>query len=495
MPTMTQRELQPAAAEFLGSGVLRSVIDGAPHTGEAGAELDVLDPSTAQPIARIAMGGAAEVAAAAEAADRAFADWSALAPNERSVWLHRLADALEDDQAALAELESLDVGKAITAARGFDIPFGIECLRYFADLAVNTLYDVPLPLSRIEARTHRTPYGACGFILPWNFPFDLLMWGVAPALAAGNTVVVKPSEVTPLSALYVCHVAQRIGLPAGVINVVLGDGPSVGAPMPEHPLIRRMSFTGSTEVGKKIGAACGARPIPAKLELGGKGAAVVFDDVDLPQAAHSLADAITLNTGQVCCTATRWVVHEKVFDDFVDLARQRLAATKIGPGLDESTQMGPLVSQTQRDRVLGYYERGLAGGASALLERRPTDFDEGFFVSPVLLTGGVDNVCWREEIFGPAAFLTKFSDEAEAVATVNRLEYGLANSVWTSDLARAGRVAERMVAGNSWINAHNVFAYGLPYGGVNLSGVGGGVNSPETFFDYLRGQTIARPLG
>ena len=224
---------------------------------------------------------------------------------------------------------------------------------------------------------------------------------------------------------------------------------------------------------------------------------MIFDDVDVNTTAEKLAAAITLNTGQVCCTATRWIIHEKIYDDLVSKTREKLKAIRVGPALDRNTQMGPLVSRVQLDRVTHYIENGTKQGATLLLEPQTlkvTGHEGGFYVTPSLLAGPSDNICCREEIFGPTAYVLKFKDEESAVKEVNSLSYGLANSVWSSDLKRAHRVAERMVAGNSWINAHNVFAYGLPYGGVNLSGMGGGVNSPETFNDYLRSQTIARPL-
>jgi aldehyde dehydrogenase (NAD+) len=476
---------------------LRHFIGGAWQESHDGATREVENPSDGTILATVADGGKSETNAAVEAANAAFPSWAALHPDERSVLLHRLADLMERDVEVLARLEALDVGKTLAAAEGFDIPFGIECMRYFADLAPRVRYDLPLALKQLEARSHLVPYGVCGFIFPWNFPFDLLMWGIAPALAAGNTVVVKPSEVTPLTTLYTCALLEELGFPAGVINVVVGHGPAAGAAIPEHPLVRRMSFTGSPEVGRQIGGVAGSRPIPCKLELGGKGAAVVFDDVDVDAVAGSLADALTLNTGQVCCTATRWIVHESVYDDFVDRVSDKLTATRVGPSLDPATQMGPLVSAVQKKRVLGYLERGVAEGASVVLAGGDTTLsghERGHYVTPYLLAGDEQNVCFREEIFGPAAYLTRFRDEQDAVTTVNSLTYGLANSVWSNDLERANRVAERMVAGNSWINAHNVFAYGLPYAGYGLSGVGGGVNSPETFFDYLRPQTIARPL-
>jgi aldehyde dehydrogenase (NAD+) len=462
-----------------------------------GGTARVLNPSDGSALASVALGGAVDIDEAVVAAGKAFPAWAAMSPDERAARLHRFAEQLEQHAADLALLESLDVGKAIAAAQGFDVPFGIDGLRYFADLSTQAHYEMPLAIKNIEARTHRAPYGVCGFVFPWNFPFTLLMWGIAPALAAGNTVVVKPSEVTPLSSLYAAKLAAESGLPDGVINVVIGAGPSAGAALAGHPKIKRMSFTGSPEVGKKIGEVCGRNLVPCKLELGGKGAAVVFDDVDVAATAKRLAGAITLNTGQVCCTATRWLVHEKIYDRLVEQAVIALKETKIGAGPDRDTQMGPLVSEVQRQRVLRYLENGIRQGAEVVLAggtAAPRGCENGFYVQPSLLAGSAENVCCREEIFGPSAFLLKFRDETAAVDLVNQLTYGLANSVWSSDLKRAGRVAEKMVAGNGWINAHNVFAYGLPYGGVNLSGLGGGVNSPDTFRDYLRPQTIARPL-
>jgi aldehyde dehydrogenase (NAD+) len=484
----------PAVREFLAQKPIPHYINGAFVPSANGATETVLNPSDGEVLATVAFGGTPEIEAAVQAAHKAFPAWSATPPNERAVILHRLADRMAKDAAVLAQIESLDVGKAINAAEAFDIPFGTEGLRYFADLSIHAQYTLPLAIKNMEAHVHRAPFGVCGFIFPWNFPFDLFMWGVAPALASGNTVVVKPSEVTPLSTLYVAKLAAEVGLPPGVLNVVTGDGPGTGSPLTQHPLVRRMSFTGSPEVGARIGEACGRRIIPCKLELGGKGAAVVLSDADVPDAAAKLADALTLNTGQVCCTATRWLVQDRLFDDFVSAATKALLAVKIGPGLDRGTKMGPLVSEKQRERVLSYFDKGVADGGRVLLKGGRGDQPKGFYVKPWLIEGTAENVCYREEIFGPAACVTRFGSDDEAVSLVNHLDYGLANSVWTRDLARAKKVAERLVAGNAWINAHNVFAYGLPYGGINRSGLGGGVNSPATFYDYLRDQTVARPL-
>jgi len=487
--------LTEMADRFVHSPLLHS-IGGKSMLGQSGGTIDVFDPSSGAVLTSAAKGSAHEVNLAVAAAESALPRWAGITPAERAVFLHRLADALDKHSTDLVQIESLNVGKAITNTESFDVPFGNACVRYFADLIQHVALDIPHALRNLEARTHRLPYGVCGFIFPWNFPYDLLLWNIIPALAAGNTVVIKPSEVTPLSTLFVMKLAQEVGIPDGAINVVIGDG-AAGQALAEHPGIKRMSFTGSPRVGKLIGKICGENLVPVKLELGGKGAAVVFEDADLDATAAQLANAITFNTGQVCCTATRWIFHEAIHDALLEKTTATLNGTRLGPALDRDTQMGPLVSKTHYDRVWGHLERGKSQGAQLLLEPRavqPKGFEHGYYMSPSLLTGSPDNVCCREEIFGPSAYILRFKDESEAIRLVNSISYGLANSVWTADLRRANRVAEQMVAGNSWINAHNVFAYGLPYRAVNLSGLGGGVNSPETLLDYLRSQTIARPL-
>jgi aldehyde dehydrogenase (NAD+) len=342
----------------------------------------------------------------------------------------------------------------------------------------------------------RHPWGPCGFIFPWNFPFLLIGWGIAPALAAGNTVVIKPAEDTPLSAIYLSNLAKEVGIPDGVINVVTGYGETTGAAVSRHPGLRRMSFTGSPEVGRLVAEACGKNLTPVKLELGGKGAAVVFDDVDIPQTAEKLVGAITFHTGQVCCDATRWLVHRKIYDKFVDECVKRMKQVRVGYQMQDTTQMGPVVNEKQRKRVLGYLERGVKEGARMIIEGGAADVPgkNGHYVKPALMEGSLENVAAREEIFGPVAYLAKFESEDEALAMVNSTDYGLANSVWSSDLGRAARIAEQMRAGNSWINAHNVFPHGVPYGGIGKSGLGGGVNSPETLFDYWRSVSVVRPL-
>ena len=491
-------ELAKQVSEFLSSGPIKLFIGGKWVDTSAGGRIEVRDPGNGKVIAQVAAAEKEDVNRAVEAARHAFRDsaWVTMPANDRAVVLHRLADLIDKNTDTLAQIESLDVGKPLAAAAGFDIPEAARTLRYYADLSVLTRRREPIAVSGHEAYTLRVPHGVCAFVLPWNFPLMLLAWGIAPALAAGNVVIVKPSEETPLSTLYFCRLAQEAGVPEGVVNVIPGYGETAGAALAAHPGINRFGFTGSPEVGRRIGAACGGNLVPVKLELGGKGAAVLFEDVDPEQTADALVAAITVNTGQVCCTASRWLIQESIWDPFVARARERLAQVRIGHGLLPETEMGPAVSLIQKRRILGYIDRGVKQGATLLLEggeAKVPDYPEGFYVKPALLTGPPDNVCAQEEIFGPVAYLLPFRTEAEAVTLVNESPYGLANSVWSQDLDRARRVAEAMVAGNSWINAHNVFKHGVPYGGCKLSGMGGGVLSPETFFDYLRGQSIVRP--
>ena len=491
------RQLLSEVTDFLNRPVHRGFVGGERVEASNGETFDVVDPGTGAKIATVASMQADDMNRAVDAADEAFrrSGWGTMAVNERSAVLHRLADAVEARKPIFAQIESLDCGKIYTQAEG-DIQNFIDTFRYFADLAQQVNYRSVIAVKSHEAWVARHPWGPCGFIIPWNFPFLLAGWGLGPALAAGNTTVLKPAEDTPLSALYLCDVAKDVGIPDGVINIVPGYGETAGAALAGNAKLRRMSFTGSPEVGRQIAEACGRNLVPVKCELGGKGAAVVFGDVDVTETAEKLVQAITFHTGQVCCDATRWLIDKSIYDEFVDECIGKMKSVRIGHQMDDSSQMGPVVNTKQRDRVLGYLRKGVAEGAQVVLEGGTADVEgsNGYYVKPALLAGSLDNVAAREEIFGPVAYLAPFNSEDEAVELANDTDYGLGNSVWSRDLARCARVAEAFESGNGWINAHNVVVHGVPYAGIGKSGMGGGVVSPDTLNDYLRPISVVRPL-
>lgn len=488
-------QLLPEVESFLGQSPFSSFVGGEHYPNGDGNLIASSDPGSGEIIAEIHDLNASEVDRAVDIANAAFPAWSGLTQEERSSILLKLADAVEERKSIIAQIESLDAGKIEAQAAG-DVQNFVDTLRYFVGLSDKIEKRTPLDVEGHEAWTIKQPWGACAFIFPWNFPFLLIGWGISPALAAGNTVIIKPAEDTSLSAIYLAQLAKEIGVPDGVINVVTGRGSTTGAALASNSKIKRMSFTGSPEVGKLVGEACGRNLVPVKLELGGKGAAVVFDDVDVEATAEALVSAITFHSGQVCCDATRWLIHKSIYDEFVSRCEELMQNIKIGHPLDPNSEMGPVVNPKQLDRVLGYQEKGKAEGAECLCGGGPATVEgyEGNYVQPALLAGSLDNVAAREEIFGPVAYVTTFETEDEAITMANDTDYGLANSVWTNDQDRANRVAESMIAGNSWINAHNVFAHGVPYGGINKSGVGGGVLSIETLLDYYRSTSVVRPL-
>ena len=496
--TSAGRKLDADVTAFLSESLQKAFVNGKWVEASGGQTFDVVDPGTGGKIATVASLQKDDVDAAVNAADAAFkaGTWSKMPVSERSAVMHRIADAVEQRLPQFAQLESLDCGKVYNQAEG-DIQGFIDTFRYFADLAQTLDYRNVIAVKNHEAWVKRHAWGPCGFIIPWNFPFLLAGWGLGPALAAGNTCVLKPAEDTPLSMLYLCHMIQDLDLlPPGVLNIVTGIGETAGAAVAGNSLFRRMSFTGSPEVGRLVAEVCGRNLVPVKCELGGKGAALVFDDVDIPETAQKLVEAITFHSGQVCCDATRWLVQKDIYDSFVDECITRMKSVNIGYQLDEGTQMGPVVSNKQRERVLGYLEKGTAEGAELVLDGGAADVAgrDGYFVKPALFAGALSNVAAREEIFGPVAFLAPFESESEGVSLANDTEYGLGNSVWSSDLARCARVAEAFESGNGWINAHNVIVHGVPYAGVGKSGMGGGVVSPDTLNDYLRPISVVRPL-
>lgn len=495
MSVAAPAKLLPEVEAFLSQSPFPSFVGGKDFPAASGDTIATTDPGSGETIAEIHDLSGDEVDRAVEIAQAAFPAWAALSRDERGKILSKLADAVERHKPVIAQIEALDAGKIEAQAYG-DVQNFVDTLRYFIKLASKVESREKIDSPGYDAWKYRQPWGACGFIFPWNFPFLLIGWGITPALAAGNTVVIKPAEDTSLSALYLARLAKEVGVPDGVINVVTGSGATAGAALSNNAEIKRMSFTGSPEVGRMVGEACGRNLVPVKLELGGKGAALVFEDVDVAETAAKLVGAITFHSGQVCCDATRWFVHSKIYDEFVKECTTRMNKIRVGHPLDPASDMGPVVNAKQRSRVLGYLDKGQAGGAKCLCGGSAAEVDgyTGNYIKPTLLAGSTDNVAAREEIFGPVAYLAKFDSEEQAIEMANDTEYGLANSVWTKDDKRAARVAEAMTAGNSWINAHNVFAPGVPYGGVNKSGMGGGVLSPETLMDYYRSTSVVRPL-
>jgi aldehyde dehydrogenase (NAD+) len=490
-------DLIPEVGKFLDSELQQPWVGGKAAAGSDRGTFETHDPGSGEKLATVPHFTDKDVDGAVAAAQKAFdtSGWATMPPNERGALLHRLADEVERRIPIIGQIEALDAGKIEAHAQG-DVANFVATIRYFADMAQHISRRNVLAVKGHEAWTMRQPWGPCGFIFPWNFPFLLIGWGIAPALAAGNTVVIKPAEDTPLSAIYLSRLAKEVGLPDGVINVVTGLGETTGSALSKHPGLRRMSFTGSPEVGRLVAEACGKNLTPVKLELGGKGAAVVFEDVDIADTAAKLVGAITFHSGQVCCDATRWLIHRSIYQKFVDECVKRMKDVRVGYQMQDGTQMGPVVNEKQRKRVLSYLDRGVKEGARMVLEGGPAEVPgkNGHYVKPALMEGTLENVAAREEIFGPVAYLAKFENEDEALKMVNSTDYGLANSVWSTDLNRCSRIAEQMRAGNSWINAHNVFPHGVPYGGIGKSGLGGGVNSPETLFDYWRSVSVVRPL-
>ncbi|CAI0839766.1 aldehyde dehydrogenase family protein [Serratia quinivorans] len=484
--------MKASTLDFINAKPLRFLLNGQWVSGNNTTV--VTNPATQQQITTICTASQEHVEQAISAAEQAMVGWQAMSVSERSACLIRLGNLIDEHAQTMAELECIDVGKPVSAALAFDVPYAAECFRYFARQAQECTYKVDLGLTVTDGRVVKKPYGVCGFIFPWNFPLTLCAWGVAPALAAGNTVVIKPASETPLSTLYLAKLAEEAGIPAGVINVLPGSGSEVGEALIQNSRLKHMSFTGSTEVGRHVAEACGRNLVPVKLELGGKGAAVVFDDANIEAAAEGLVGAITLNAGQVCCTATRWYIQRGSFSRFAELAIEKMNAVVLGNGLNSDTQMGPICTAKQLASVLHCIALAQAKGAEVLCGGKRAmegELKEGYFLQPTLLTGSEDNSMAQEEIFGPVAYLLVFDDEQEVIGRVNGNIYGLANSVWSQDRNRAERVAAALVSGNSWINIHNLFEYGLPYSACNQSGCGGGVNSIETFEGYLRKQAIA----
>jgi aldehyde dehydrogenase (NAD+) len=457
-----------------------------------GATFEVLNPHDGSKLADVAEARAADVDRAVAAAAAAFPEWSSTSASERGRLLLRLADAIEEHAEELARLESLDTGHPIRDARRLDVPRTVATFRYFGGMADKFQGDV-VPVDRgFLNYVLRVPVGVVGQIVPWNFPLMFTSWKLGPALAAGNTVVFKPAEFTPLTALRVAELMAEVGFPPGVVNVVPGFGPVAGAHLAAHPGVQKIAFTGSTEVGRRIVEASAGNLKRVQLELGGKGANIVFEDADLEAAVQGSAFAIFHNQGQACIAGSRLLLHEAIADEFLERFLALARTIRLGDPLDPATEMGPLTSAEHRDRVLGYVKVALDEGAEILCGGKAPDdpaLASGYYIEPtVVVARPTDRVC-REEVFGPFVTVSRFSTDEEAIALANATEYGLGGGLWTRDLSRAHRVARAITSGMVWVNCYKRVHPGSPFGGVRNSGYG-----REMGFDAMREYTEAKSV-
>jgi acyl-CoA reductase-like NAD-dependent aldehyde dehydrogenase len=428
--------------------------------------IDLLDPSTEAVIETVPLISVEETDAAVNRAVSAQRDWAELAPADRARLLRRFAAAVDGDLENLARLEVRNAGHTIGNAR-WEAGNVRDVLNYFS-AAPERLSGRQIPVAGGVDLTFKEPIGVVGVIVPWNFPMPIAGWGFAPALAAGNAVLLKPAELTPLTALRLAELALDAGLPEYVFQVLPGAGPVVGTRFVTHPQVRKVVFTGSTRVGKEILRGCAEQIKRVTLELGGKNANIVFADADLERAAASAPGAVFDNSGQDCCARSRILVQRTVYDRFMALLEPAVAAVRVGDPSDPSTDMGPLISAAHRDKVNSYLS-----GNGAVAFRGSVPAGPGYWVAPtVLAPGQLDSPAWREEIFGPVVGVVPFEDEAEAVALANDTEYGLSGSIWTENVGRALRVSRAVQAGNLSVNSHSSVRYSTPFGGFKQSGLG-----------------------
>jgi phenylacetaldehyde dehydrogenase len=479
MATISTTQIDPRVLSFI-EKPRKMLINGKWVDAVSGKTFPTYDPSTGEVLAQVAEGDRADVDLAVKAARKAFDEgpWRKMTPSERGRLIWKLGDLIDQHLEEFAFLESLDNGKPLTVARAADVPLAAELFRYMAGWATklegNTIpLSVPYtPNAKYLSYTLREPVGVVGQIIPWNFPLLMAAWKLGPALATGCTIVLKPAEQTPLSALRLGELIVEAGFPEGVVNIVPGYGETAGAALAAHNDVDKIAFTGSTEVGKLIVHAATGNLKRVSLELGGKSPNVIFKDADLDVAIPGAASGIFFNQGQCCCAGSRLYIEKDVFDKVIEGISASAKKIRVGSGLDPKTQMGPLVSEEQLNRVCGYLESGFSQGAKAAAGGQKKG-DKGYFVEPTVLVDTTEDMkVVQEEIFGPVVVAMPFSSTEEIIPRANDNVYGLAAGIWTRDISKAHRMAESLQAGTVWINCYNIFDAALPFGGYKQSGWG-----------------------
>lgn len=454
--------------------------------------LEVYNPADDSLLSTVAAANAADIDDAVAAARAALPGWRAVPAARRAELLWDLGNRITELAAEFAQLDTLNNGKTTADAMAVDIPLVTGLFKYYAGWATKLEGRTITPMGggNMHVYTRREPVGVVGAIIPWNFPLLMCGYKLGPALATGNTIVLKPAEQTPLSALRLAEIIREVGFPDGVVNIVTGDGPDAGAPLAAHPGVDKITFTGETSTGMKIMDAAKTNMKKVSLELGGKSPSLVFADADLDAAVEGTFGAVYFNQGQCCIAGARVFVHEDIYHEFTSRLVDRVSEIRLGPGLDPESTMGPLVSREQQDRVRGFIESGLEQGATIASDTESAVPSQGYFVRPTVFTdASPDMRIMREEIFGPVAVVGRFSDEDEAIAAANDTAFGLCSGVWTRDAARVHRVAAAIEAGTVYVNTYGMFDPAVPYGGFKMSGFGKELGE-ESLDSYLQTKTV-----
>jgi acyl-CoA reductase-like NAD-dependent aldehyde dehydrogenase len=471
---MAQVELLAEVTKFVERRP-KMTIGGAAVDATSNQTFEVFNPSTGEVITEVPRGGAADIDAAVGAARESFEDgrWRGLRPGKRTDVLYKIGQLIKANTPELAQIEALDAGKPLNLASG-EVWSAGEAFRYYSGWPTKVYGETNPTQDNMLVYSLREPLGVCAGIIPWNFPLIMAAWKIAPALAFGNSVVLKPAEQTPLTALRLAELCMEAGVPEGVVNVVTGFGEEAGAALAAHDDVDKITFTGSTEVGRKILEASTGNLKRTTLELGGKSPNIVFSDADLRRASKGSMLGVFSNSGQVCTAGTRILVEKSIHDEFVESLVGATQSMKLGPALDEESGMGPVVSAEQLDRVTGYIDLGRSEGAEVVAGgERATELGDGYFVQPTVFAGVSNDMrLAQEEIFGPVAAVIEVADVDEAIAVANDTMYGLASAVWTSDVTKAHKVARGIKAGTVWVNTTGLYDPGVSYGGYKQSGFG-----------------------